>query len=268
MITPTLPGATTGTAAESLRLIKIYQCPRTTPLAKRRAGQRLCLTNDKYVLKRVHVLLQSRFSDAVKKHGPNLIDDVASSARMGFAETLTRFDPGEGYALLTYSTHYIDRAIVTAVNTAGLMSRKSVSERLSTLYSKTTLFTKEFGRMPTDEELSEITGFPLAAITRLKLYGDTVAYVVSLDKPSTFDPELSLLDTITAPPLSNDSDDYLWTLVTRHAGSQMGMDIMRMRYYDDMAFAAIGEKLGITRQRASQYHERIIKKLRAYSASL
>lgn len=261
MLTQKLPGATTGTAAESLRLIEIYKDPASSPLAKSRAGNRLCQINEHFVLGRVY----KKSSAAIKKYGDTALDDIAACARMGLLEALDNFE-SKGYNFLSYAGWYIDREINSCIAMLGVMCKKNASERLATMRSKYKAFMTGHGRPPTDKELSVATGFPMSTMPLLREYWLLTTGIISTDK-LMLECDKPLLDTIAATS-NPESDDTIWELVSLHAGSADNYELMHLRYVEDLSFKAIGERQGITKQRVSQRHDRIIKKLRKHSDCL
>ena len=199
--------------------------------------------------------------------------DLIQEGSLGLMTAIEKYDYRKGYKLSTYATWWIRQSITRALADKGRTIRIPVHyyEMLIKLKKATNRFETEFGRKPTTEDLSNMTGIPEMKIEESYLYNPDI---VSLDTPinsADLDDDTVLGDFITDPSVGRDlgladiiNEDFMSTLESLNL-DERELDVIKRRFgfYGKMqTLEEIGRDYGLTRERIRQIENRSLKKLR------
>ena len=199
--------------------------------------------------------------------------DLIQEGSLGLMTAIEKYDYRKGYKLSTYATWWIRQSITRALADKGRTIRIPVHyyEMLIKLRKATNRFETEFGRKPTTEDLSNMTGIPEMKIEESYLYNPDI---VSLDTPinsADLDDDTVLGDFITDPSVGRDlgladiiNEDFMSTLESLNL-DERELDVIKRRFgfYGKMqTLEEIGRDYGLTRERIRQIENRSLKKLR------
>ncbi len=195
-------------------------------------------------------------------------DDLVGDGVMGLMKAAEQFDPERGVKFETYATPVIRGAILN-----GLRSMDWMPERKRTKTRDLRKAMEEFhvahGREGTKEELA--SELQISAQEVYELIADLgTQYLLSLDQPASLDPneERSLIDTIEDKNVKEPVREFEFeeerellknaidTLPEREN------TLITLYYFEGKNFEEIASEMSISKQRVSQLHVRIIRKLR------
>jgi RNA polymerase sigma factor (sigma-70 family) len=199
--------------------------------------------------------------------------DIIQEGNMGLAHGIKKFDPERGYALSTYVYWWIRQAIsrYLSCNDRVIRLPSHAVEMLSRIKLWSPQFHATHGRYPNLQECAEYCN---SSVERMRLYLDNSYDALSLDaKVNTKDSDTQLIDLITdGVDIMEDLDmvvsvGYLPAVVERLEG--VDKDII-INYYGlngvpALTLKEIGDKLGISRERVRQRHNRSLLKLRVHA---
>jgi RNA polymerase sigma factor for flagellar operon FliA len=116
-------------------------------------------------------------------------EDAMSSGMVGLLDALRRFDPDRGFRFETFATSRIRGAIIDELRTMDWVPR-GTRAKIREVGAAAAIFEAEHFRLPTRQELSEITGLSVAELTS----GERVAPVVVTMSDVTVDVDGDQLD--------------------------------------------------------------------------
>lgn len=197
--------------------------------------------------------------------------DLIQAGNEGLIKAVDKFDYRRGNKLSTYATWWIRQAITRSLTQQGRTIRIPVhmSDRIRRLYGTAQRLEQDLGRQPTPEEIAE----------ELNMEPDSVRWLLrvsrrplSLERPvgEEGDTELgSFIEDETAPAPSQTAERHL----LRESLERMLADlpprearVLRLRtgLQDGQTHTLreVGEKLGVTRERARQIERSALRKLR------
>ncbi len=258
-------------------LLDIQRLPMIPDPAEERALARRARKGDPVAAERL-VTANLRFVIAyVKKyqgHGLDLSELVAIGNE-GLLKAVKKFDPDHGVKFISYAVWWVRQAVLKALaeQTRSVRIPLNQNASLIKLGRVHALLTQELGRAPTDAELAQALGEEVETVREARRMS-TVE--MSLDAPvdgherqgATIGERVAGTSDadIEAETDQRLTREFVRKLFERHLTPRERV-ILSMYYGLDegseaLTLEAIGERLGVTRERIRQIRERAFEKLR------
>jgi RNA polymerase primary sigma factor len=203
------------------------------------------------------------------------IEDLINDGNLGLIKAAQKFDVDRGYKFISYAVWWVRQSILQSLSQSSRIVRVPLN-RSNLLYKvgkATRELDQEFGRKPTPDEIAEKTGFPVEdvldairiAATHVSLDekmnddGDDSSFLAHLEDENMVSPD----ELADAAMLGETMKKVLRTLSVRER------TIMEMYFglngEEPLTLEAIGNRLGLTRERIRQIKEHAIQRLKHQS---
>ena len=193
------------------------------------------------------------------------LNDLTSAGVFGLMDAIDAFDMERGVKFETYCVPRIRGAMLDELRTMDWVPRL-VRSKASKLEAARKAAEAENGRPPTDAEIAEKMGLPLAEFERLKSEASAVS-LVSLNKKwyetdSYKDVrEVDILEDIKGEdPTRGIQKRDVMKLVTKGLNRNERLIII-LYYYEELTMKEIGATLDLSESRVSQMHSSIVQRL-------
>ncbi len=238
----------------------------------RHAGAALWRAKHKFVRAnlRLVVTMARRYA-----RGGMPLSDLIQEGNIGLLKAVDRFDPSRGFRFSTYASWWIRHAISRALADKGREVRVPVHmiDVHHKLKRTRRRFETEWGREPTDEELSEAAAVPMEKIARMRTC--LMDQGPSLDSPIASG---GAGDSRTLGDLLEDDSlpqapEFLQSTALGHRVREalavlrpIEADVLRKRFGLDegepMTLREIGQEYSLSRERIRQLQEQALGKIR------
>jgi RNA polymerase primary sigma factor len=199
--------------------------------------------------------------------------DLIQAGNLGLIRAVDRFDYRRGYRLATYATWWIRQGVTRALSQQGRTIRIPVhmSDRIRRLLRVAQRIEQDLGRRPTPEEIAaEIEGLdPEEAHWMLRVSQRPISLERPMGDEEGADELGDFIEDESAPSPTQTAERHL--LRERLRGMLTSLTprevhVLRLRFGLNggrvYTLKEIGNKLGVTRERARQIQSRALRKLR------
>lgn len=198
--------------------------------------------------------------------------DLIQEGNLGLMKAVDKFEYRRGYKFSTYATWWVRQSVTRAVADYGNTIRIPVhmTESYNKIRRVRQKILQERGRNPTDQELSELSGVPLA---KVQLLTQAMRGVESIDAPIGDDEDASRLDFVKGDDHDDPQKRFLRAAMEAEIKKSLGelvpreAQVLRLRYgigtNHDHTLEEVGQAMGLTRERVRQIESAAIRKLRS-----
>ena len=255
-----------------LYLREISQVPLLTPKEEVKLAAQIKRGNKKAreQMIKANLRLVVKIAHDFGNYGLPLLD-LISEGNIGLMKAVERFDPKKGGKLSTYASWWIKQSIKRALANQSKTIRLPVHlvDKIGKIRRVAAQMTEELGREPSNEELADELGLPVAKVAHLK----TVAV-----RPASLDAKINADDDTAFGDLVSDerAEDPFAALRDKDLREEVGdlLDVLDARERKIIAFRfglgggkertleEVGRKFGVTRERIRQLQNIALLKMR------
>jgi RNA polymerase primary sigma factor len=197
--------------------------------------------------------------------------DLIGEGSVGLMTAARKFDPDQGVKFISYAVWWIRQAILASLARQGRTVRVPLNRTadLSRVIRATALLRDKFGREPTPDELSQLTGISSEIVAALATLNTAE---VRLDAAAGKDSDRALMERFAMEELPSTEDQVLDRFrnaeLERALSTLPPRDARLLRLYFGLegdrehTLDEIGKLLGVTRERVRQLRDRALRRLR------
>jgi len=212
------------------------------------------------LVKRIAFHMMSRLPSSVQ------VDDLVQNGMIGLLDAIDRFEAGFGAQFETYATQRVRGAMLDGLRENDWLPR-SLRREMRRIESAIHDLEQAAGRQPTEKELADALGMPLADYQKMlqDARGHQLIYFEDLagDGDEDFLERHFTDDDADPAKLFEDQDIRRQLVAGIEALPEREKLMMGLYYEQDLNLREIGEVMGVTESRVCQLHSQAVARLRA-----
>ena len=197
--------------------------------------------------------------------------DLVQEGNVGLIKAVEKFEYRKGFKFSTYATWWIRQAITRSISDQARTIRVPVHmiEQINKVVRESRQLLQKLGREPTDEEIAQQLGWPVARVKQVK---NVAREPISLETPIGEEEDSSLGDFIEDKEVENPATQTSYKLLQEQLRQVLNtlpareQEVLKMRFGLDDGYSLTLEEVGlyfnVTRERIRQIEAKALRRLR------